>query len=358
VRDVLAVVGWLTLTLQTGPGDRAPLGAADQVAVTVLDPERAAQYRPHRTIGWDGPLVEVAWRGGPLAGTIADQLAAVTGPPWPVSVQERADTRLFSDVVVGPVWVMLHVLDADPDAVAVSVSASRPPRWEDPLMRDGAARAVTIRQPDPAPGTLAAAVLHHPIAQWPPRGRLVAEPQHRLPAWAGPQRDLAVGNAVLDAQVRLHTAAPDSTVDDARRIADSDLARLRDGGASAVLLPDQRVYVHVMTSPLAAGVEVIAELEDATPPPPTGGRTPDGFAAASRVQAEAWPRRAWTYLATALLDTLTTLDGPAPGWVVIRPLTPLFDGADAVYRLAITETPPKIPLDMQTYITGTPGSPT
>ncbi|KFU82050.1 hypothetical protein SAMN04489729_1563 [Amycolatopsis lurida] len=49
---------------------------ADQAAVTVLSPERATQYRPHGTHGWDGPLAD----------TVADQLAAAG------SVQERADS--------------------------------------------------------------------------------------------------------------------------------------------------------------------------------------------------------------------------------------------------------------------------
>ncbi|QXV63544.1 hypothetical protein [Amycolatopsis sp. TNS106] len=356
--DVLAVVGWLTLTLQAGSGDRAPLGAADQVAVTMLAPELHDQFRKHRTKGWDGPLVQVLWRGGPLAGTVADKLAAAADPPWPVTIQPRPDTDTHSDVVVGPVLVMLYAVDADPDDTAVTVSARRPLRWEDPLMRDGATRAVTVRQPDPAPGTIAAAVLHHPIAQWPPRGRLVAEPQHEMPSWVGAERDIAFTNALLDAQIRLNTAEPGTTVDDARRIADSDVARAgKNGGASAVLLPDQRVYVQIITSPLAAGVEVIAELEDSAPPPSTG-KTPDEFLNASIVQLQlkTWPGRAWTYLPTALMDVLTTFDGPPPDRIVLRPLTPLFDGADAVYRLAITETPPKIPLDMQRHFRPGPGS--
>ncbi|RSN05962.1 hypothetical protein DMC63_37770 [Streptomyces sp. WAC 05977] len=356
--DVLAVVGWLTLTLQPGPGDRAPLGAADQVAVTVIPPDLTEQYRPHRTNGWDGPVVQVMWRGGPLAGTVAEQLAAAADPPWPVTIPERADSRTHADVVVGGVWVFLHVMDAEPADKAVTVSSSRPLRWEDPLMRDGATRAVTIRQPDPAPGTIAAAVLHHPIAQWPPRGRLVAEPQHRMPDGVDGMRDLAFTNAVMDAQIRLTTAEPGTTVDDARRIADSDVARTgKNGGASAVLLPDQRVFVQIITSPLAAGVEVIAELEDSAPPPSTG-KTPDEFLNASIVQLQlkTWPGRAWTYLPTALMDVLTTFDGPPPDRIVLRPLTPLFDGADAVYRLAITETQPKIPLDMQSYFTSRPAS--
>jgi len=315
------VIGWLATILQAGPGIHGLLASADQVSYEVLAGDQDVSMRKHRVQDWDGPIVEVLWRGGPTAKAVADTLLTRMAPSGPVAAPDVTRPRenvTMADLTIGGVWVMLLSTDPDPDAQPYFVRDHPAWQWPDPISRDGVASAVVVWNHEPDGQRAEASVLHIPVSAEPGGDFLLHDESAVLPPGAGAARNNVRSTGWIDAKVVLRSADPGWGVDDARAWAENQLHRFRVGeGLVAVRMADEvRAVMRLSYGPGAPVLDIRAELAGrddgilfmTNPPRPFGERQ---------------LQQMWAYLASAVFHgaTRSTMTVPKALWV--RPIGPL-----------------------------------